>query len=208
MSWVRSLLILATTLASSRFHHEYESGALKAEEGECLSAGVFSACSTLDKRVTPFHILCPLLVPTALISFAHAPTLLLASRSRVWGLWAATWRILLVYTAILASAAAYLWASKAWGYALSLHLSVLYVCQERCRALLIGDAAYKAAQLVSLASLVLGAWQLGPPLPAWDAPGIPGCCGAVAHMAAWAASETLGRAGVVALEWARAGGIQ
>lgn len=195
MAWVRVLLVLATTLASSRFHNHGD-GSADTEEGQCLSAGVFTSCSTLDKRVEPPHVVLPLCASAAVVLVEHAPTLLLKSRVRISGLWSATWRLLMVLVALLACSSAFTRASRAWSYALSLHFSALYICQERCPTILLGEPAHRAIQAVSLLLLIVGAWRIGPPLPAWDAPGIPGCCGAVAHMAAWAAAETLGRAGV------------
>jgi len=202
MAWVRSLLVIATTLAASRYH------LLAVETGSCFTGSIFAACADVDMLVGGVHVIAPLMVPSAFVVFTRLPTLLLASRGRVWGLWAATGRLLLICLALLASSLAYLRASKAWGYALSVHLAVLFLCQESRAGLLFGQAAHAAAKAAALVFLLVGAWQLGPPLPAWDAPGLPGCCGAVAHMGAWAAAETLGRAAVALEGWWRAGDWQ
>jgi hypothetical protein len=206
MAWSRSTLVLATTLAASDFHY---SALDQQEDGACGAGGVLSACLDVDRNVSPRHVIFPLLVPAFLVIFTHVPTLLLASRRRVWGLWTATLKLVLVFISISFSSAVYLRISRAWGYAFSLHFSILFITQERCQTLLFNEAALLGVQTFFLATVLLGAWRIGPPLPAWDAPGLPGCCGAVAHMAAWATSETLGKLGVSAITlWGAGSGMQ
>jgi hypothetical protein len=104
---------------------------------------------------------------------------------------------------VVAAAAAYHagWASLA--YAHSLHLSATFLGPRRADSLvLMSPSVHAAARALAVAGLAAGAAYAGPPLPVLDAPGLPSCCGALAHLAAWACAETVGTAVLAGLlDW-------
>jgi len=201
MGWLRVAAIAVTTLAASRVPPA------PATVEVCAAQGVCAACARLDARVASVHIVAPLTVAAAVILFAHFPSLVLASRNRIRELWAAVAAVSVVYAALAGAALVASNFSRAWAYALSLHFALLLVATDTPPTTLFHPAAYAAVQALAVFALLTGAWYAGPPLPAWDVPGLSGCCGAVAHLAAWAAAETVGRAAVVWCDWWRAGGL-
>jgi len=206
MAWLRAALIAAATLAASR-HDLAAAPRDVVQEGTCGAGGVLDSCSAIDRVVAPLHVTLPLAGSAGFVLFTHAPSLFLKSRNRIRELWGAVWQVACILAALLAASGLYLRFSKSWAYAFSAHFAVLYLSQGQCPTLLFAPAAYRACQALSISALLLYAWHYGPPLTVWDAPGIPACCGAVAHMAAWVAAESLGRAAVAGEAWWRLGGL-
>ena len=105
MIFVRSLLLLATTLAAGRApspslnqQHSNSSHSNSTQNDESCAANSDSlelACRGTDPLILPEHIILPLLLPCAALLFTHMPTLLLASRARVRDLKGATVQALL-----------------------------------------------------------------------------------------------------------------
>lgn len=193
--WTRLCLLCATTLASSHTPPLQHS---------CSSrVSLAAACEASDPSVAPEHALAPLALPCAVLLFSHMPTLLLPSRRRVRRLASAAKRAAANCAALLCVAAVYARVSPSLAYALSLHLAAtLLSSRESDALLLVTPGVHAAARYLASAALVAGAAYSGPPLPVFDAPGVPGCCGAGAHLAAWAAAETAAAAGLaVWLDW-------
>lgn len=186
MAWGRLLLAAATTLASSSLQ------AIGQRHKESCVAQ--ASCSAIDKTVAPHHALVPLMLPTALALFAYAPTLFLSSRHRVRSLWAAVAKLAVYWAGVWAVSATYVVVSPAFAYALSLHLAALFIADPPPPTLLLSSSIHAAARCASMAALIAGAWYTGPPVPVFDTPSFHGYCGAMAHLVAWAASETVGRA--------------
>jgi len=187
-AWCRAALAAATTLASA---------GLSPGQQSCAASG---HCARLDALVSPQHAVAPLCLPLAVCLFANAPTLLLSSRHRASCLWAAAAELLLLWAALASVAAVYLLGSQAAAYGLSLHLSALFLLSPAPPSLPLGSAPHAAARACAGLALLAGAWHAGPPLPVVQGPGVSGCCGAAAHLAGWAAAETVGRAAVSALK--------
>lgn len=180
LGWTRLSLVAATTLASTFTPHD------PSAPGHCSS---HAACATSDAHVDPLHVLAPFAPPCALLLFSHAPTLFLASSRRARRLSCAATHAVALWAAVVAVAAAYAKASPSFAYALALHLSASSLAARgNC---LLSPAVRAVASHLALAALLAGAYA-GPPLPVFDAPGVPGCCGAAAHLLAWAAADTVG----------------
>jgi hypothetical protein len=186
MAWERLLLAAATTLASSSLQ------AIGQRRKESCAAQ--ASCAAADKTVAPLHVLVPLMLPVALALFAYAPTLFLSSRHRVRSLWAAVAKLAVYWVGVWAVSATYVAGSPAFAYALSLHLAALFIAEPPPPTLLLSSSVHAAARCVAMTALVAGAWYAGPPVPVFDTPSFHGYCGATAHLVAWAASETVGRA--------------
>jgi hypothetical protein len=186
MAWARSLLAVATTLASSTTTPGHQ-------EGACASkAGLRAACASPDAYLDLRQVLAPLLVAFAVMLWAHLPSLLLASRRRSHRLSLAAGHAVALWAAMIAVYAVYERISPSPAYALSLHLTVTFLSRRKSDSLLLlPPAAYAASRWLAVGALVAGA-ALGPPLPVVDSPGVSGYCGAVSHLAAWAAAETVG----------------
>jgi hypothetical protein len=199
MAWLRAVLILATTLAASRVATIPKKGL----DGACASTGFAASCTHVNNMVRPDHVVHPLVGTAVVLLFTHAPTLFLSSRSRLKELWGGVWHIHCIAAALLVVSWLFLYNSRALSYALSLHFAALYLSLVRPPTRLLSSFTYRAVQTTAWVALLAYAWFVGPPLSVWDAPGIPSCCGAVAHVAAWIAAESLGR-GLVGLEewWA------
>jgi hypothetical protein len=174
MAWERLLLAAATTLASSSLQ------AIGQRRKESCAAQ--ASCAAADKTVAPLHV------------FAYAPTLFLSSRHRVRSLWAAVAKLAVYWVGVWAVSATYVAGSPAFAYALSLHLAALFIAEPPPPTLLLSSSVHAAARCVAMTALVAGAWYAGPPVPVFDTPSFHGYCGATAHLVAWAASETVGRA--------------
>jgi hypothetical protein len=147
------------------------------------SSATISGCALTDAMVTPDHFLAPLLVPCVAILLTHMPTLLLTSRARVLDLKSATSGVLLAWLCCLIVS----WLStvhgRSFAYAMSLHASVYLLAQPASQTLIAGAWADKTVRRACTAFVLVCAWQLGPPLPVLDAPGIHRCCGTAAHLA-------------------------
>lgn len=178
LGWTRLSLAAATTLASTF-----------TPARERCPAG--HPCATSDAHVSPLHVLAPFAPPCALLLFSHAPTLFLSSSGRARRLSHAAAQAVALWAAVVAVATAYNKASSSLAYALALHLSASSLFARR--SCLLSPAVRAVARHLALAALLAGAY-VGPPLPVFDAPGVPGCCGAAAHLLAWAAAETVGAA--------------
>jgi hypothetical protein len=97
-----------------------------------------------------------------------------------------------LWLAVVACAAAYAWLSPSLAYALSLHVAALFLLRLDLGFNLLGSLTVEVAKVSGLAVLAWGSLYAGPPLPVVGAPGLSGCCGAVAHLAGWTAAETVG----------------
>jgi hypothetical protein len=187
VAWTRLLLVAATTFASKSTHPAPHSCAAK--------TSLQAACAASDAHVEPLHVLAPFAPPCAVLLFSHAPTLLLASNRRARRLHRAAAHAFALWAAVLGAAAVYLRLSPSFAYAVALHASATSLSARGSSSLfLLSPAVHAAARCLATAALVAGAAYAGPPLPVFDAPGVPGCCGAAAHLAAWAGAETLGAA--------------
>ncbi len=208
----RSLILVATTLAAGRYMPPpgtsysnplgnvgdggLNANATRVRSGAnatcslndtCNTASTTSAtisdCSLTDAMVNPDHFLAPLLVPCIAILLTHMPTLLLTSRARVLDLKAATSGVLLAWLCGLLVS----WLSTVYGrsfaYAMSLHASVHLLAQPASHTLIAGAWADRTVKRACTVVVLVCAWQLGPPLPVLDAPGIPRCCGTASHLA-------------------------
>ena len=199
MAWLRAALILATTLAASRVHPVNT----RQSQEACGSFGFTASCKPIDAMVRSDHVVYPLAGAAALLVFTHAPTLFLSSRNRMRELWAGVWQIHGLAAALLASSWLFLFQSRALSYAMSVHFSALYLSLAKPPTRLLSALTYRGVQVAAWLGLLAYVWFAGPPLPVWDAPGIPACCGAVAHVAAWIAAESLGAAVVGWEQWWR-----
>jgi hypothetical protein len=186
-AWARALLATATTLAAASTQPEPSAGSCYFQHD-----GLREMCARQDYSVYPVHVLCPLAVPCAVQAFASMPTFLLSSTRRARRLCAASAAMVALWCAVVGSAAVYAWSSPSLAYALSLHVSALFLLRLDGGGLLVSEPAVAAAKYAALALLITGAVYAGPPLPVLGAPGLSGCCGAVVHLLSWAASETLG----------------
>lgn len=186
-AWTRAVLAVSTTLAAA-------STQPKPSEGSCYfqQDGLREMCARQDHHVYPEHVLAPLALPCAVQAFASMPTLLLPSTRRARRLCAAAANMAALWFAVVVCAAAYAWLSPSLAYALSLHASALFLLRMDSGVNLMASMPLEAARFSALATLSAGALYLGPPLPVLGAPGLSGCCGAVAHLAGWTASETVG----------------
>jgi hypothetical protein len=185
-AWARLSIAVATTLASSstppRQHGE-----------SCASlTSLQAACAASDAHVSLVHSLAPLALAAGVTLWSYLPTLVLSSRRRAHRLSVAAANVAAVWGAAALVAAAHFEVSRSLGYALSLHLAVTLLSSRKSDALLLfSPAALAAARALAVVGVAVAAGA-GPPLPVVDAPGVPGCCGATSHLAAWAAAETLG----------------
>lgn len=191
----RSLLLVATTLAAGRHMppaRNYSASSNTTCSKPILNATEESDCVLTDAMVIPDHILAPLLFPCIALLITHMPTLLLASRARVQDLKIATSSVVLVWLCGLAIT----WLSRAHSpsvaYAISLHTSVYLLSQPASHTLTAGMWADRVVKKICMVVVVLCAWQMGPPLPVIDAPGIPRCCGAASHLAGLIAPDIAG----------------
>lgn len=180
------MLAVATTLASSHTQP-------RDNNAKC-SLSLHAACSAPDSHVAPQHAVVPLVPPIAVLVFSSMPTLLLASKHRVRSLWAAVSYLCAIWVALLLVAEVFQSVSPSLAYALSLHFSALFLTRRPQTDVLITPTAHAAVRVCALAALVAGAAYAGPPLPVMDSPGVHGCCGAAAHLAAATAAETVGAA--------------
>lgn len=192
MVLLRAFLIASTTLASGRLD-SYIPGA---PDQTCEGGGIVASCSRLDSLVHPSHCFIPLCCAVAFWITTLFPALVLSSRNRVRELWAAVVNFFVAYAALFLSSYVFNHVSKAWAYSISLHFSVLLMSSKSSPTLLLSQPVYRALQSVALTALYVAACYAGPPLPVWDAPGLPGSCGAVAHMGAWLLTDSVGRAAV------------
>lgn len=185
-AWARLALAVATTLASS-------STQPREHGGSCASlTSLQAACAASDAHVSLVHSLFPLALAAGVTLWSYLPTLVLASRRRAHRLSVAAANVAAVWCAGALVAAAHFQASRSLAYALSLHLAVTLLSSRKSDALvLFSPSALAAARGLALVALAVMAGA-GPPLPVVDAPGVPGCCGATSHLAAWAAAETWG----------------
>jgi hypothetical protein len=187
MSFVRSLLLVATTLAASRHPPDLTP---KIENASSCPAShqnltIENVCARVDPLVLPEHVIAPLAIPCIALLFTHMPTLLLASRARVRDLKAATTHAAVTWGAICAAAVIYT-NSPTQAYAFSLHLSVYLLSQPSSPTVVVGRMADLFVRELGITVILLCAWYLGPPLPVLDVPGFPGasCCGVTAHLTA------------------------
>lgn len=186
-AWTRAVLAVATTLAAADTQP-------RPHEGSChfQQDGLREMCARQDYNVYPKHVLAPLAVPCLVQVFASMPTLLLASTRRSRRLCAAAAGMAALWLAVMVCAAVYAWLSPSLAYALSLHVSVLFLLRLKAGFNLMGSLTVEAAKISGLSVLTWGSLYAGPPLPVLGAPGLSGCCGAVAHLAGWTAAETVG----------------
>jgi hypothetical protein len=184
-AWVRLLVIVATTLASSTLPpaHQHDTCA--------LMGSLHVACAAADAGVLPHHAIMPLLVAFAVVFWAHLPTLVLRSKHRSYRLSLAAARAASIWLAVLGVYAVHDMLSPSLAYASSLHLAITFLSPRPCDTLLLVPSIPLAAvRYTAMAALVAGAFW-GPPLPVLDAPGAPACCGAACHLAGWILAEVV-----------------
>ena len=173
--WARALVPVATTLAAVR-----------------LAATHVEMCS--QTPIAPNHLLAPFALPYAAHVVAHMPTVLLSSRSRV----STIKQALAGFAAVFLGFEAVGWAFRSGepnhplAYALSLHWALVLLSQPAPPALVIGPHAHAAVHAAAAVALLVGAWQLGPPLPVVDLPGFPAGRGPGAHLVCLLGVELLG----------------
>ena len=136
-SCVSALLILCTSMAGSR-------------RDACVA-------------VRPEHALAPLALPWGALLITHVPTVVLASRERTRHLCAATARVLVVWAVGLGVVWVYS-RSPTVAYALALHSAVLLIGSPSDPGVVVGRAVDFGLRWACMGVLVMGAWQLGPPL--------------------------------------------
>ena len=201
MIFVRSLLLLATTLAAGRAPAPGSSSphanSTQKQNESCAadSDSLERACRGTDPLILPEHIILPLLLPCAALLFTHMPTLLLASRARVRDLKGATVQALLTWLGVCAAAWAYSTGRRAFAYAASLHASVYLLSRPASPTVVVGPIADLFARETCVTAILLCAWHLGPPLPVADAPGHPpgsACCGIGSHVVVFMLPDLIG----------------
>lgn len=188
-AWTRAALVVCTTIAAA---NTQPGSPEQSCQHHFQQDGVREMCVRQDHYVYPKHVLGPLAIPCVVQAFASMPTLLLSSTRRARRLCAAAASMAALWAAVVACAAAYAWLSPSVAYAMSLHASALFLLKMDSEFNLLGSTSLDAARLSGLALLPWGAVYLGPPMPVLGAPGLSGCCGAVAHLVGWTVAETAG----------------
>lgn len=185
-AWIRASLVAATTFASSFTFPGEESKSCAAK------TSLQAACASSDAHVELLDVFAPLALAAGAVLWSYLPTLLLSSRRRAHRLSIAAGHVALVWASAPLLRAAHDAVSPSFAYALSLHLAVTLMSQRRSDSLLLFlPSTHSAVRIFANGCLVVGAC-FGPPFPAFDSPGVPGCCGATSHLAAWIIAETAG----------------
>ncbi len=190
--WLHFSAVASTYLAAGLVGAVVAGGEQK-EEGWCPTAGsnnlnancssAWQACLALERGVTPIHVILPIAVCNVVTLITHVPSLLLHSRVRAAHMQACCSRVCLLLLQIVVTYIAFSRVSHMLSYALSLHFALFFLSLVHTqRAPLIGDEAARVLRCLSVLGLLLACWRFGPALPVVDVLGLPGGCGAQAHL--------------------------
>ena len=138
-----------------------------------VSAGLLLCASMSGSRpdasatILPEHALAPLALPWGALLVTHTPTVILASRERTRHLCVATAHVLAVWATGVVVAWVYT-VSPQVAYGLALHSAASLLGVPSDPGVVVGRRVERGLRWACLGALVLGAWQLGPPLPVVD----------------------------------------
>lgn len=176
-------LIASTSLAASRYIRA------KAAPTEACPLSLMEPCKYVDANVLPQHALFPLGVVYAYLSVAYFPSLLLSSPERTQQLKTGLGRMLLLLVGVLS---VWRWfpSHGALVYALQMHGALYYVSEGTEPYLLIGRYFDAVLRLTAASTILMYAWNFGPPLSVMSTPGVEGqCCASLAHLIAITLTE-------------------